>query len=267
MSQENNEQTRFSSNPFIARQQQHDIEWNQWGLDEFDSFLDKSEVINEAEQRIHKKGIIDDNEKQRIYDEVKVQYKEYLTYKEQRKEGSSVRERAYRKLDEASPETGKWIRDSYAQELWAKVLKQLQKGVSSAIFHTWLKDTEGISYQDDVLIVNVSTPFAQTQLETRFIEQIRTILSEINNAVLDIRFKSLETLEPNKEDSDDFKSTLLEIKRDLEALGSNNADSDTSVPSIENNDPPSPVIEDITQHPEYIKGVTTQGGVEKASGI
>jgi hypothetical protein len=72
MAQDNNDQPmQFSSNPFIAQQQQRETELNQWGLDEFESRWDRRMIMMEAESRIHRENIIDDAEKGKVYEEVK----------------------------------------------------------------------------------------------------------------------------------------------------------------------------------------------------
>ncbi|HEY4036489.1 MAG TPA: DnaA N-terminal domain-containing protein [Ktedonobacteraceae bacterium] len=221
-----------------ARMQERIKFATRWEFRDLDVF-GQIEVKEMAEQLIRDHAITDEAEMQETYREIKRQYLEYRKEKEDKREQKreeqqtqrgSVREQAYTKLDKASPETGRWMRSSHAQELWKKVLKRLEEDISSTAFRTWFKDTEGTSYQDDVLIVCVSTLFARTQLETRFIEQIRSIISEIDKAAPDVRFESPGTSE------------------------SSNEDNDTSTSLIENNGTPSSTIEDITQDPEYIRG-------------
>jgi hypothetical protein len=86
MLQDNNDQPmQLLSNPFIAQQQQREAELNQWGLDEFDNPWDRQRIMMEAESHIHRKNIIDKAEKRKAYEEIKAQYKEYLTYQANKK--------------------------------------------------------------------------------------------------------------------------------------------------------------------------------------
>lgn len=80
MTQDDDKTKHLSSNPFIARSQQYDAKFSQYGLDEFDDVFARSRIKSEAEQRIRDENIIDDDEKHRIYDEIKKQYREYLSY-------------------------------------------------------------------------------------------------------------------------------------------------------------------------------------------
>ncbi len=81
MQQDTNEQaTQLSSNPFIAQKQQREAKYSQWGLGEFESIMDRCAIMNKAEQRIFDENITEDTEKQKVYDEVKAQYREYLEY-------------------------------------------------------------------------------------------------------------------------------------------------------------------------------------------
>jgi hypothetical protein len=97
MTKNNNDQpTQFSSNPFIASDQQSELELNRWGLDEFEDLWDRREVMMRARSRMSEmriasiqKGeelVITEAEEQKIYDEVKAQYKEYLAYRAIKKE-------------------------------------------------------------------------------------------------------------------------------------------------------------------------------------
>lgn len=74
---QNNDQ---SSNPFIARIQQYDAKLSQYGLDEFDNPFARYSIKDQAERRINNENITEDAERQKVYDEIKAQYREYLAY-------------------------------------------------------------------------------------------------------------------------------------------------------------------------------------------
>lgn len=69
-----------SSNPFIARIQQYDAKLSQYGLDEFDNPFARYSIKDQAERRINNENITEDTDKQKVYDEIKAQYREYLAY-------------------------------------------------------------------------------------------------------------------------------------------------------------------------------------------
>jgi chromosomal replication initiator protein len=75
-----------------------------------------------------------------------------------------------------------------AKQIWQTTLERLQTKVSPAVFTTWFQGTAGLSFQDGVFIVSVPTTFAKAHLEGRFIELIRSILSEVVTSPMEIRF-------------------------------------------------------------------------------
>lgn len=57
-----------------------------------------------------------------------------------------------------------------------------------AIFTTWFQGTSALSFQEDVLVVSVSTTFSKAHLEARYTDLIRSILGEITGSAVDVRF-------------------------------------------------------------------------------
>ncbi len=76
-----------------------------------------------------------------------------------------------------------------AKQIWQATLERIQPRVTPAVFTTWFQGASAHSFQEGVLIVRVATPFAQTQLEGRFRESIRSILSDITGTAIDLRFE------------------------------------------------------------------------------
>src|SRR5262245_28015063 len=62
-----------------------------------------------------------------------------------------------------------------------------------------------MSFQDDVLVVSVSTTFSKAHLETRYTDLIRSLLAEITGNVVDVRFVVAHELP----DSDEEVVSLL----------------------------------------------------------
>ncbi len=76
-----------------------------------------------------------------------------------------------------------------AKQIWQTAIERLQTRVNAAVFTTWFQGTSALSFQDDIFIIRVPTTFAKAQLETRFIELIRSILTDITGKAIEIRFE------------------------------------------------------------------------------
>ncbi len=75
-----------------------------------------------------------------------------------------------------------------AKQIWQTTIEKVQSRVSPAVFTTWFQGTAALSFQDGVFIVCVPTTFAKAHLEGRFIDLIRSILSEVTACPVDVRF-------------------------------------------------------------------------------
>ena len=75
-----------------------------------------------------------------------------------------------------------------AKQIWQTTIERLQTKVEPAAFTTWFQGTDAISFQDGIFIVRVPTTFAKAHLEGRFLDLIRSILSEAAGRQVDIRF-------------------------------------------------------------------------------
>ena len=64
----------------------------------------------------------------------------------------------------------------------------MQSRVSPAVFTTWFQGTAAISFQDGVFVVRVPTTFAKAHLEGRFLDLIRSMLSEVIGRPVEVRF-------------------------------------------------------------------------------
>ena len=97
------------------------------------------------------------------------------------------------------------MREPASQEVWKAVLGELQLQLPRPTFETWLKQTEGIGYEDQSLVVEVPTPFAVAWLERRMYQSIQKTLEKIAHQPLDVRFQvkngaSSEAVEPSSRD-------------------------------------------------------------------
>lgn len=75
-----------------------------------------------------------------------------------------------------------------AQQIWEAVLGELQLQVSKPNYNTWLKETTGISYQDDVLVVAVPSVFIAEWLANRLYSLIKRTLAGITGRGVEVQF-------------------------------------------------------------------------------
>ena len=75
-----------------------------------------------------------------------------------------------------------------AKQIWQTAIERLQTKVTPAAFTTWFQGTSAHSFQEGVFTVGVPTTFAKAHLENRFIESIRSILTEITGDTVDVQF-------------------------------------------------------------------------------
>ena len=81
------------------------------------------------------------------------------------------------------------MREPASQEVWKAVLGELQLQLPRPTYETWLKQTEGVCYEDQSLVVEVPTPFAVAWLERRMYQSIQKTLEKITHQPLDVRFQ------------------------------------------------------------------------------
>jgi chromosomal replication initiator protein len=70
--------------------------------------------------------------------------------------------------------------------LWQSVLGEIELSISHGNFETWFKQTELLSYDDEVVVIGVANIFAKRQFEVKFNDQIRAILKKngiVSNAI------------------------------------------------------------------------------------
>jgi chromosomal replication initiator protein len=75
-----------------------------------------------------------------------------------------------------------------AKQIWQTTLERLQARVQPAVFTTWFQGTYAHSYQGGIFVVHVPTTFAKAHLEGRFIDVIRSILTEITGGPVEVQF-------------------------------------------------------------------------------
>ena len=76
-----------------------------------------------------------------------------------------------------------------AQQVWETALGQLQLQVARPSYETWLKETVGLSLDQDLLTVGVPTLFAAEWLERRMYQLIHQTVKGITQQPLHLRFQ------------------------------------------------------------------------------
>lgn len=87
----------------------------------------------------------------------------------------------------ANPETER------VRQIWWMTLEQLQLQMTQQTFNTWLKPTEVLDYQDDVIIVDAKNSYAKEWLETRLRKVIERTLSSVAGKPMTVHFSLLES--------------------------------------------------------------------------
>ncbi|WP_052887811.1 chromosomal replication initiator protein DnaA [Thermogemmatispora carboxidivorans] len=75
-----------------------------------------------------------------------------------------------------------------ARQIWKATLEQIQTRVQPSVYDTWFSGTVGLSFDENVFMVGVPSAFAKAQMEVRFIEMIRSLLSEATGCQPEVRF-------------------------------------------------------------------------------
>lgn len=83
--------------------------------------------------------------------------------------------------------------DARAIDTWKAVLGDLQLQVNPSTYETWLKDTQGVSISDNLLAVEVATPFAIEWLERRMYQSIQSTAQKIAGRPLQVQFQVRNT--------------------------------------------------------------------------
>ena len=76
-----------------------------------------------------------------------------------------------------------------AREVWRAALGELQLQLDKPIFETWLKQTEGVNFDNSCFVVEVPTPFAIAWLERRMYQNIQKTVEKVTGQILDIQFQ------------------------------------------------------------------------------
>jgi chromosomal replication initiator protein len=78
-----------------------------------------------------------------------------------------------------------------AKAIWEAALGELQLQVSKPNYETWLKDTTGITYKEDVFVIGVPNVFIAEWLRSRLHSLIKRTLTGITGKTIDVQFAIL----------------------------------------------------------------------------
>ncbi|MCZ6789166.1 MAG: DnaA/Hda family protein, partial [Chloroflexi bacterium] len=84
-----------------------------------------------------------------------------------------------------------------AQQVWETALGQLQLQVSRPSYETWLRDTVGLSIDQDFMTVGVLTPFAAEWLERRMYHLLQRTVGEVTRTAVHLQFQVIPPHQPN----------------------------------------------------------------------
>jgi len=76
-----------------------------------------------------------------------------------------------------------------AKEIWQTALGKLQIQISKANYTTWLRDSQGLSCQDNLFVVAVPNVFVAEWLSKRLYPLVRKTLVDITGKDVDVRFE------------------------------------------------------------------------------
>jgi len=79
--------------------------------------------------------------------------------------------------------------DPAAQRIWSAALGQLQIHVTRPNYDTWLKDTEGLRFNDGEFVVGVPTEFVREWLSTRMRSLVAQAVGNIVGQAVDVSFE------------------------------------------------------------------------------
>jgi chromosomal replication initiator protein len=81
------------------------------------------------------------------------------------------------------------MKEQSTREIWKAVLGELQLQLPRPTFETWLKQTDGVSYDEHQFVVEAPTPFAVAWLERRMYNVIQKTVEKVTEQPLDVLFR------------------------------------------------------------------------------
>ena len=81
------------------------------------------------------------------------------------------------------------MREATVKEVWRAVLGELQLQLPRTTFETWLKPTDGLSWDDHAIVVQAPSPFAVSWLERMMYQTIQKTVAKVANRPLEVHFQ------------------------------------------------------------------------------
>lgn len=82
------------------------------------------------------------------------------------------------------------------RQIWEAALGNLELQVSRPSYATWLKDTVGLTIEDNRMVVGVPSPFVAQWLERRMSSLIENTISQITNQTTGVEFRVVQRHSP-----------------------------------------------------------------------
>src|SRR3990172_7389520 len=102
-----------------------------------------------------------------------------------------------------------------AKRTWEAALGQMQIEIPRAVFDTWVRDAELVSYEDGVFSVGVQNAFARDWLENRLMSPAQRVLSGLAGRSAEVRFVVWQSDSP----PENLVFPRGEVEPDLQATG------------------------------------------------
>lgn len=100
-----------------------------------------------------------------------------------------------------------------AKQIWQTAIERFKQKVNASVFISWFQGTSALSFQDGVFIVSVPSTFVKAQLETRFLEMIRSALTDIIGGPVEVRFEVTKEQLAHADDTQENQRTLRSPRR------------------------------------------------------
>ena len=98
------------------------------------------------------------------------------------------------------------------EETWQQVLQQLQADMPRAPFDTWVRDTNVVSLEKNVLTISAHNADARDWLESRLTSTVQNILKGILDPPVSVRFVASETPQEDEQETEAEEETELDIQ-------------------------------------------------------
>jgi hypothetical protein len=98
-----------------------------------------------------------------------------------------------------------------SQQIWKSVLAQLQQEMPHASYETWVRDTEALSLEQELLTISVRNVYARDWLSSRLTNRVQRILQELLQKSITVLFVAADA-EEEIETDDETPETEIAIE-------------------------------------------------------